>query len=103
MQKGTYTFSVQRGDEKMRRSVLNLEMDHKGEDSLTVRVGGEAVKVAGRNHGYSRSLTLPPDCGLYILPALTDGKKAALRPAFLPPVVYYIRLNTKQRIRFDTA
>ncbi|WP_428355038.1 PhzF family phenazine biosynthesis protein [Methyloprofundus sp.] len=46
MQKGTYTFSVQRGDEKMRRSVLNLEMDHKGEDSLTVRVGGEAVKVA---------------------------------------------------------
>lgn len=46
MQKGTYTFAVQRGDEKMRRSVLNLEMDHKGEDTLTIRVGGEAVKVA---------------------------------------------------------
>ncbi|OQK17419.1 phenazine biosynthesis protein PhzF [Methyloprofundus sedimenti] len=46
MQKGTYTFAVQRGNEKMRRSVLNLEMDHKGEDTLTIRVGGEAVKVA---------------------------------------------------------
>ncbi len=46
MQKGTYTFAVQRGDEKTRRSVINLEMDHKGEDSLTLRVGGEAVMVA---------------------------------------------------------
>ncbi len=46
MQKGTYTFAVQRGDDKMRRSILNLEMDHKGEDRLTIRVGGEAVMVA---------------------------------------------------------
>lgn len=46
MQKGTYTFSVDRGDEKTRRSVLNLEMDHKGEDLLTIRVGGNAVMVA---------------------------------------------------------
>ncbi len=46
MQKGTYTFAVERGDKSMRRSVLNLEMDHKGEDTLTIRVGGEAVKVA---------------------------------------------------------
>ncbi len=46
MQKGTYTFAVQRGDKNMRRSVLNLEMDHKGEDTLTIRVGGEVVKVA---------------------------------------------------------
>ncbi|MDF1584210.1 MAG: PhzF family phenazine biosynthesis protein [Methyloprofundus sp.] len=45
MQKGTYTFAVQRGDENMRRSILNLEMDHKGEDRLTIRVGGEAVMV----------------------------------------------------------
>lgn len=46
MQKGTYTFAVDRGDEKIRRSVINLEMDHKGEDKLTLRVGGEAVMVA---------------------------------------------------------
>lgn len=46
MQKGTYTFAVDRGDEKIRRSVLNLEMDHKGEDKLTLRIGGEAVMVA---------------------------------------------------------
>lgn len=46
MQKGTYTYAVQRGDKNIRRSVLNLEMDHKGEDKLTIRVGGEAVKVA---------------------------------------------------------
>ena len=46
MQKGTYTFSVDRGEDKHRRSVLNLEMDHKGTDTLTIRVGGEAVMVA---------------------------------------------------------
>lgn len=46
MQKGTYTFSVQRGDDKVRRSIINLEMDHKGEDTLTLRVGGEAVMVS---------------------------------------------------------
>ena len=49
MQKGTYTFAVDRGDEKVRRSVINLEMDHKGEDQLTLRVGGEAVMVAEGN------------------------------------------------------
>lgn len=46
LKKGTYTFAVDRGDEKTRRSVLNLEMDHKGTDTLTIRVGGEAVMVA---------------------------------------------------------
>ena len=46
MQKGTYTFSVDRGEDKLRRSVLNLEMDHKGMENLTIRVGGEAVLVA---------------------------------------------------------
>ena len=46
MQKGTYTFAVQRGDLKTRRSIINLEMDHKGEDTLNLRVGGEAVMVA---------------------------------------------------------
>ncbi|MGR9014198.1 MAG: PhzF family phenazine biosynthesis protein [Gammaproteobacteria bacterium] len=46
MQKGTYTFTVDRGDDVNRRSVLNLEMDHKGSDTLTIRVGGAAVMVA---------------------------------------------------------
>jgi trans-2,3-dihydro-3-hydroxyanthranilate isomerase len=46
MKKGTYTFAVDRGEANNRRSVLNLEMDHKGEDTLTIRVGGEAVMVA---------------------------------------------------------
>ena len=44
--KGTHVFNVDRGDEKSRRSVLNLEMDNKGEESLTVRIGGRAVLVA---------------------------------------------------------
>lgn len=41
MQKGTYTFAVDRGGAKSRRSVMNLEMDRKGEDALTIRIGGE--------------------------------------------------------------
>jgi trans-2,3-dihydro-3-hydroxyanthranilate isomerase len=45
MQKGTYTFTVDRGEQSNRRSVLNLEMDHKGENMLTIRVGGAAVMV----------------------------------------------------------
>lgn len=45
MQKGTYTFAVERGDEKNRRSVVNIEMDHKGTDELALRIGGEAVMV----------------------------------------------------------
>lgn len=46
LQKGTHTFAVDRGDERSRRSVINLEMDNKREDTLTIRVGGEAVMVA---------------------------------------------------------
>jgi len=46
MQKGTYTFAVDRGDKQSRRSVLNVEMDYKGKDTLTIRVGGSAVMVA---------------------------------------------------------
>lgn len=49
MQKGTYVFSVDRGETQQRRSVINLEMDHKGEDTLTIRVGGTAVMVAEGN------------------------------------------------------
>lgn len=43
---GTYTFNVDRGDGNSRRSVLKLEMDHKANDKLTIRVGGEAVMFA---------------------------------------------------------
>ncbi|MEN8259244.1 MAG: PhzF family phenazine biosynthesis protein [Pseudomonadota bacterium] len=46
IRKGTYTFAVDRGDVTGRRSVLNLEMDNKGLERLTLRVGGEAVMVA---------------------------------------------------------
>lgn len=45
LQKGTYTFAVERGDDKNRRSVINMEMDHKGEDELALRIGGDAVMV----------------------------------------------------------
>jgi trans-2,3-dihydro-3-hydroxyanthranilate isomerase len=43
LQKGTYVYAVERGEEKIRRSVINLEMDHKGADELALRIGGEAV------------------------------------------------------------
>jgi trans-2,3-dihydro-3-hydroxyanthranilate isomerase len=44
--KGTHTFAVDRGDARTRRSMLNLEMDHKGLEQLALRVGGEAVMFA---------------------------------------------------------
>jgi trans-2,3-dihydro-3-hydroxyanthranilate isomerase len=46
VREGTYTFTIDRGDEQNRRSVLNLEMDKKSEQSLNLRIGGEAVMVA---------------------------------------------------------
>lgn len=45
-QQGTHTFAVDRGDEINRRSVLNIEMDHKAQSELALRIGGEAVMVA---------------------------------------------------------
>jgi len=45
-QKGTHSFAVDRGDAKTRRSLLHLEMDHKGKEQLTLRVGGAAVVFA---------------------------------------------------------
>ncbi|MCX7103391.1 MAG: PhzF family phenazine biosynthesis protein [Methylobacter sp.] len=56
LKKGTYTFAVDRGDDMNRRSVLNLEMDHKGLNTLTIRVGGEAVMVA------EGIMTVPESC-----------------------------------------
>ncbi|MEC4750648.1 PhzF family phenazine biosynthesis protein [Methylomicrobium sp. Wu6] len=44
--KGTHTFAVDRGDANSRRSVINVEMDHKGKAQLTLRVGGSAVIFA---------------------------------------------------------
>ncbi len=46
IRKGTYVFTVERGAEGSRRSLLNLEMDHKASDRLKLRIGGEAVVVA---------------------------------------------------------
>ncbi|MBL4865622.1 MAG: PhzF family phenazine biosynthesis protein [Pseudomonadales bacterium] len=40
---GTHVFAVERGLEQARQSILHLEMDNKGESTLTVRVGGSAV------------------------------------------------------------
>ncbi len=46
-QYGTHTFTVDRGDESKRRSVINVEMDHNKEKTeLALRIGGEAVMVA---------------------------------------------------------
>ncbi|MBT7575907.1 MAG: PhzF family phenazine biosynthesis protein, partial [Methylococcales bacterium] len=46
IREGTYTFSVDRGEAKNRRSVLSLEMDKKVDQLMTLRLGGEAVLVA---------------------------------------------------------
>ena len=45
-QKGTHVFAVDRGDADSRRSLLNVEMDNKGHESVALRVGGEAVLFA---------------------------------------------------------
>jgi trans-2,3-dihydro-3-hydroxyanthranilate isomerase len=57
LKKGTYTFAVDRGDAQSRRSVINLEMDHKGQAQLMLRVGGEAVVFA------KGEITLPDATG----------------------------------------
>ncbi len=50
-QYGTHAFTVDRGDATKRRSVINIEMDHKANTALTLRIGGEAVMVAeGKMH-----------------------------------------------------
>lgn len=45
IQKGTHIFSVQRGANDQRQSYLHLEMDHKQEKGLTIRIGGSAVMM----------------------------------------------------------
>ncbi|MFW5427468.1 MAG: PhzF family phenazine biosynthesis protein [Methylophagaceae bacterium] len=45
-QEGTHTFAVDRGDASNRRSLINIEMDHKAGTTLNLRIGGEAIIVA---------------------------------------------------------
>jgi len=44
-QQGTHSFAVGRGDANNRRSVINIEMDHKSKAELPLRIGGEAVMI----------------------------------------------------------
>jgi len=43
VRKGTHSFTVKRGPNDGRQSHLHLEMDHRGEDSFKLRIGGCAV------------------------------------------------------------
>ncbi len=43
---GTYTFAMDRGTEGVRQSLLHIEMDNKGKNQLSIRVGGEAVLMS---------------------------------------------------------
>lgn len=41
--KGTYCYTVERGLSNLRQSLLHVEMDHKGRDTLAVRIGGNGI------------------------------------------------------------
>jgi len=43
IQKGTYIYDIERGTALERQSILNVEMDNRGEENITIRVGGQAV------------------------------------------------------------
>lgn len=43
---GTYPFTVERGGKGGRRSLLQIEMDHRSQPELAVRIGGKAVITA---------------------------------------------------------
>lgn len=45
-QQGRHTYTVERGDDENRRSLLNIEMDNFGKSALAIRIGGEAVVMA---------------------------------------------------------
>jgi trans-2,3-dihydro-3-hydroxyanthranilate isomerase len=45
IKKGTYSFVAERGLKQQRQSLLNIELDNKPGDELTLRVGGSAVLV----------------------------------------------------------
>ena len=46
IKQGTHTFVIDRGSVEKRKSILNIEMDNKQEETLTIRVGGPAVMVS---------------------------------------------------------
>ena len=46
LREGTHAFAVDRGDADTRRSVIDIEMDHKAGAPINLRIGGEAVMVA---------------------------------------------------------
>ena len=43
IKQGTHTFVIDRGSMDKRKSVLNIEMDNKLEETLTIRFGGPAM------------------------------------------------------------
>ncbi|MBV1879474.1 MAG: PhzF family phenazine biosynthesis isomerase [Pseudomonadales bacterium] len=45
IRKGTYSYTAERGLQSTRQSLLDVEMDNRATDQLTVRVGGNAVLV----------------------------------------------------------
>ena len=46
IRQGTHTFVIDRGSIDKRKSVLNIEMDNREEETLMIRVGGPAVMVS---------------------------------------------------------
>ena len=46
IKKGTHAFVIDRGLLSTRKSILSIEMDHKQEEKLTIRVGGPAVMIS---------------------------------------------------------
>ena len=55
IKRGTYTFVIDRGTVTGRKSVLNIEMDNKTEETLTIRIGGPAIMVT------EGKINVPPD------------------------------------------
>lgn len=53
IKQGTHTFVIDRGSLDKRKSVLNIEMDNKQEETLTIRVGGPAT-ITGEGILYHR-------------------------------------------------
>ncbi len=53
IKQGTHTFVIDRGSLDKRKSVLNIEMDNKQEETLTIRVGGPAT-ITGEGILYPR-------------------------------------------------
>lgn len=46
IKKGTHTFVIDRGTVTGRKSILNIEMDNKQEEKLTIRIGGPARMIS---------------------------------------------------------